>query len=133
MSRIEEFSPKNCQMLEQEIQAAVEAIGEKFGLQVRAPGGKLADDGSCYQVNCQLALPPRKETVATLKEEQDYLQYAQGFGVRASWLGKEFQRGHFGYTVVGLRVNEQDKCIILKRSDGSRCYENGKLVARHLG
>lgn len=132
MGQMDEFNAINCELLEEEIRVAMEAIGEKYGLQVKAPEQKLAKDGDLYQYGFQFCLPAREETVASVKEEKDYIMYAQSFGVKETWLGKEFTRGQLSYKVVGLRVAEPDKCIILQRSDGSRCHENGKLVARYM-
>ncbi len=132
MSLIEELTPKTCGQLEEELKAAVETIAEKYGIEVKMLEGRLSDDATVFVPRCQFALPERKMTAASPKEEKDYLQYAESFGVKGRWLGKEFKRGNFTYKVVGLRVNETKKCIILERSDGSRCYENGKLVANHL-
>ena len=133
MTKIKEFTPANCQQLEEEVTAAVSAIAEKYGVEVQVLDGKLSADAATFVPRCQFSLPPRKETVASLKEEQDYLQYAEGFGLRAGWLGREFKRGNFTYKIVGLRVDAPKDCIVLQRSDGSRCYEDGKAVTTFLG
>ena len=133
MTKIAELNEANCRLLEEEILVAVQDIARKRGLDFQMLPGNSWPDGSTFVARCQFSLPPREDSVATRKEEEDYLTYAESFGVRAAWLKKEFQRGNFTYKVVGLRVTEPKDCIILERSDGSRCYEDGKLIRKYLG
>ncbi len=133
MEKIKSFNEDLCRQVETEVEASMQVIAEKYGLKLKMLPGTLSSDTVIFVPRCQLEVPERTETVASAKEEEDYLQYAESFGVRGRWLGKAFQRGNFTYQVVGLRINEPNECIILQRSDGSRCYENGKLVARYLG
>ncbi len=133
MAKIAELNEASCRLLENEILVAAQDIAQKHGLDFQMLPGNSWPDGSTFVARCQFSLPPREESVATRKEEQDYLTYAESFGVRPAWLKQEFQRGSFTYKVVGLRVNEPKECIVLQRSDGSRCHEDGKLVRKYLG
>lgn len=133
MTRIAEFTQDNRNQLEEELLQAATGIAGKYGLQLSARESSLSPDGATLASHLQFSLPVREESVATRKEEEDYLSYAESFGVRPGWLGKEFVRGNFTYRVVGLRVGEPKECIVLQRSDGARSCEEGKLVRKHLG
>ena len=132
MARIKELTEEFCSELDQEIAAALQPLADKHQIDLTMLPGYLFPDGTTYGARCQFALPERVETVASQKEEEDYLCYAESFGMRAEWLGQSFTRGNFTYKVVGLRVHAPKECAILERSDGSRCYENGALIAHHL-
>ena len=133
MQRFEPLSDALCEQLKQEIIDAITPIAEKHGICLDTAKEFCADDAESVAINLRLSLPERPDSVATRKEENDFRCYAEGFGVRAAWLGKEFKRGNFTYKVAGLKVSAPKECVILQRSDGSRCQENGKLVARYLG
>lgn len=133
MKRIEPLTEKECEQIRREVAELLAPVAEKHGICldfVREASTKEAD---CMAITARFSLPERPETVATLKEEIDFKAYAEGYGMQASWLGQEFQRGNFTYRVAGLKISDSDKCVVLQRSDGARSQENGKLVARYLG
>lgn len=132
MKRYEPLTETLCQQLKQEVTEALEPLAEKYGICLDSVKEFCAKDAESVAVNLRFSLPERPDSVASRKEENDFRCYAEGFGMRASWLGKEFQRGNFTYKVAGLQINAPKECAILQRSDGSRCQENGKLVARYL-
>lgn len=133
MKKIEILTPSIVSELDQELHELLTPLAEKYGLSLDILKEDCSEDGYRLAVNLRLTLPPRPDSVASFKEEQDFRCYAEGFGMRAAWLGKEFKRGSFTYKVAGLMVNAPSDCVVLERSDGSRCHENGKLVARYLG
>ncbi len=132
MSQVKKLTEDLCTTINTEIAEALKPIAEKYGLLLSFPNGRLYPDATTFSCYCQLNVPERKETVASEKEEEDFLSYAESFGMRAEWLGQSFEQGHFSYKVVGLRVDAHDECAILQRSDGSRCHKNGKYVAHHM-
>ena len=133
MKRFEPLTESICEQLGQEVRELIAPLAEKYGICLDFVKEVCSEEADSLAINARFSLPKRPDSVATLKEEQDYRCYAEGFGVRAAWLGKEFQRGNFTYKVAGLRVKAPSKCVVLERSDGARCQEDGKLVARYLG
>ena len=132
MARIKKLTEELCTEIESRMAEALRPIAEEYQLDFEILKGSLYPDGTTFAARCQIAVPERAKTVASQKEEEDYLCYAESFGMRAEWLGRSFERGNFNYKVVGLRVHAPKECAILERSDGSRSYENGALVSRFL-
>ncbi|WP_303721903.1 hypothetical protein [Malonomonas rubra] len=132
MQRFEPLTKSFCEELKQEIETAIAQIAEKRGICLDFVKESLNKDAESVGINLRFSLPERPESVASRKEENDFRFYAEGFGMRSDWLGREFKRGSMTYKVAGLNVNVPNECVILQRSDGARCQENGKLVARYL-
>ena len=133
MTRYEPLTEAVCQKIHQEAAELLAPLAEKYGICLDFVKEACSDEGDSLGINARFSLPKRPESVATLKEERDFRCYAEGFGLREEWLGKEFQRGLFTYKVAGLMIHASGKCVVLQRSDGARCQEDGKLVARYLG
>ncbi len=132
MSPVKKLTPAICKEIEEKISTAVAPIAAEYGIRFDLCNSRLFPDATIFTSYCQFAVPEREKTVASEKEEEDYLCYAESFGMRAEWLGKSFKRGNFDYKVVGLRVDAPTECAILERSDGARSYENGKLISRFM-
>ncbi len=132
MQRIEPLTKSDCEQLRQEVTELLIPLAEKYGICLNPVRMACSKDVDSVAISARFSLPQRPESVATLKEELDFRCYAEGFGMQADWLGKEFKRGNFTYKVAGLMVNAPQKCVVLQRSDGARCRQNGKLVARYL-
>jgi alanyl-tRNA synthetase len=133
MKRFDPLTENICEQLREEVTELITPLTEKYGICLDFVKDVCSEDAVSVAINARFSLPKRPESIATLKEEQDFRGYAEGFGMRAAWLGKEFKRGNFTYKVAGLVVNAPKKCVVLQRSDGARSQEDGKLVARYLG
>jgi len=131
--RIEPLTEKECEQIRQEVNELLAPVAKKHGICLDFVHEACAKESDLLTITARFSLPERADTVATLKEELDFKCYAEGFGMQASWLGKEFKRGNFTYRVAGLKISDPTKCVVLQRSDGARSQENGKLVARYLG
>jgi hypothetical protein len=132
MSSYVKLTQDLCHEIEKDIKTALQPIAQKYKLNLSAGKSYLFPDGTTFSFYNQLSLPDRPESVASIKEENDYLCYAESFGMQAEWLGRSFTQGKFSYKIVGLRTEAPNECAILERSDGSRCHKNGKFVAHNL-
>lgn len=132
MSPVKKLTPTICQEIEEKISAAIAPIADEYGIKFDLCNSRLFPDATTFTSYCKFTVHEREKTVASEKEEEDFLCYAESFGMRSEWLGKTFMRGNFNYKVVGLRVDAPDHCAILERKDGARSYENGKLVAKYF-
>lgn len=133
MQRFEPLTKCDCEQLRKEATELLIPLAEKYGICLDSVKQACSKDADTVAINARFSLPKRPESVATLKEELDFRAYAEGFGMQPTWLGQEFKRGNFTYKVAGLTVNAAQKCVVLQRSDGARCQQEGKLVARYLG
>lgn len=132
MTRINQLTDTLCAEIESRMASFLKPLAAEYGLNFSMLKGNLYPDGTTFAARCQLSVPERRETVASEKEEEDFICYAESFGMRSEWLGRTFERGNFTYKVAGLRISAPKECAILERSDGSRCYENGALVSKYL-
>lgn len=130
--RFEPFTESDCEQLRQEVAGLIAPLADKYGVCLGFVKDVCASGADSVVIQARFSLPKRPESVATLKEELDFRCYAEGFGMQPAWLGEEFKRGKFTYKVAGLMVNVPKKCVVLQRSDGARCQQDGKLVARYL-
>lgn len=133
MQRFEPFSESDCQQLCREVAALIAPLADKYGVRLDFVKDACSKGADSVAIHARFSLPDRPDSVATLKEELDYKCYAEGFGLQAAWLGREFTRGKFTFKVAGLNIAAPKKCVVLQRSDGARCQQDGKLVARYLG
>jgi len=131
--RIEPLTEKECEQIRQEVAELLAPVAKKHGICLDFVKETSTREADLLAITARFSLPERPESVATLKEEMDFKCYAEGYGMQADWLGKEFKRGNFTFKVAGLKIGDIDKCVVLQRSDGARSQENGKLVARYLG
>lgn len=132
MMRYDPLTESFCDELSKEVSALIAPLAEKHGICLDYVKAACAVNADNVAIHAMLSLPERPASVATLKEEQDYRGYCEGFGVKEAWLGKEFKRGQFTFKVSGLMINSPSKCVVLERNDGVRCQEDGKLVARYF-
>jgi len=133
MKRFEPLTERDCEQIRHEVAVLLAPVAEKHGICLDFVNEACAREADLLAITARFSLPERPESVATLKEELDFKCYAEGYGMQASWLGKEFKRGNFTFKVAGLKIGDPSKCVVLQRSDGARSQENGKLVARYLG
>jgi hypothetical protein len=133
MKRYDPLTESFCDELGKEVTDLIAPLAEKYGIRFDYAKAACAPSADTVAIHAMFSLYARPASVATLKEEQDYLGYCEGFGVKEAWLGKEFTRGKFTFKVAGLMINAPNKCVVLERNDGVRCQEDGKLVARYLG
>jgi len=133
MKRYDPLTEEICKNIRQEAAELLAPLAEKHGIFLDFVKEARTEEGDNLAIHARFSLPRRPESVATLKEERDFRAYAESFGLREEWLGKEFQRGGFTYKVVGLMIHAPGKGVVLQRSDGARRQEEGKLVARYLG
>ena len=133
MSPIKKLTPSICREIEEKISAALAPIADEYGVNFDLHNARMFPDATTFSAYSQFTVHEREKTVASEKEEEDFLCYAESFGMRSEWLGKSFQRGNFNYKVVGLRVDAPSECAIIERSDGARSYENGKLISHYMG
>jgi hypothetical protein len=133
MKRFEALTESDCAQLQKEVTELLSPLAEKYGICVDSVKAVCSTGGESISVQTRFALPPRPDSVATLKEELDFRAYAEGFGLKPAWLGQEFKRGEFTYKVAGLMVDAPSKCVVLERSDGARFEQEGKMVSRYLG
>ena len=131
--RLEPLTEKECEQIRQEVAGLLAPLAAKHGICLDFVHEARAREADLLAITARFSLPERPDSVATVKEEMDFKCYAEGYGMQADWLGKEFQRGNFTFRVAGLKISDPDKCVVLQRSDGARSQENGKLVARYLG
>jgi len=131
--RLEPLTEMECEQIRQEVAELLAPVAKKHGICLDFVHEARAKEADLVSITARFSLPERPDSVATLKEEMDFKAYAEGYGMQAAWLGKEFQRGNFTFKVAGLKIGDPDKCVVLQRSDGARSQENGKLVARYLG
>lgn len=133
MHRYEPLTEDIREKIHQEAVELLTPLAEKYGICLDFVKETCSGELDSLAINARFSLPKRPDSVATLKEEKDFRCYAEGFGLREEWLGKEFQRGRFTYKVAGLMIHAASKCVVLQRSDGARCQEDRKLVSRYLG
>lgn len=116
MPSIENFDKRNLELLKQEMNLAMQKIGERHGIKTSI--GKVKyNTGSCtIQVNATLINGP----TITLKDtlEQELRANGYRYGLYSEDLGKTFLVGYAEYTFSGLKPKSRKTPIIGKGADG---------------
>ena len=113
--KIETFDKATCRMIAREIEQAVAAVAEKYGVSVAYKGGSF--DASTFKPKIELSVVAPDGVVAT-PERRDFEDMALLYGLAATDLGREFQSNGSRFTICGAKPRSPKRPILAKRSDG---------------
>ena len=100
MSKIENFDPKTCRVLSDEILKALQPLADKYGL-VLKPGNGVYSDGR-YTAKVEFAAIGN-DGVAKTKEVEEFNKYHGLVGLEKEDFGKTFVNNGRTFAVCGLK------------------------------
>jgi len=120
-----------CKRLREEINAALERVGDAHNAEVRCESGTF-DDNS---VRFKLVVRLRNESGAVADDRaEDFKQYAALYGLAPEDLGREFMYARENHRIVGLRTKARKRPIVAERvRDGKRFIFDEDTIRLLLG
>jgi hypothetical protein len=108
------------QALRADVDAALVAVAEKYGVILRCGNGSFADTTAHLKLEVAIGAPG--ESPALVKARESWRILCVAYGLKAEWLGRTFARTGDRFTVVGLEPKRQ-KFPVLCRREG-----DGKMI-----
>lgn len=123
---------KNLDLLREEINAALAAVGAKHGVTLTAGSCRYEADGGSATFKLGVARVNADGTVDS-PERTAFLMNADLYGLKASDLGAVFAMGGHRYEVTGLATRRSKKPVIIRETDSGKTYViAAEAVKRHL-
>jgi len=116
MTKVKSFNRKNIRQINNELEAALKQVAEKYGIEVKLGNTRFTDDN--FSTKVQVATIGQ-DGIAMSKEATDFNRHKTALGINME-LGQEFQRSGKTYTIVGLKPRSKKYPILAKCSDGKR-------------
>jgi hypothetical protein len=115
-----------CKVLREEMEAALQAVATKHGIQIKSKNGSFSPTMFTLKFEASVI---GTGGVAETQERQAYKQLCQVYGLKAEWLDKTFNHGTDTYTVVGLNTRKHKRPVLCKQTGNGKtyCFED-KLV-----
>ena len=114
MAKVTSFNRKNIRQINNELEAALKQVAEKYGLEVKLGNTRFTGDN--FSTKVQVATVGQ-DGIAMSKEATDFNRWKTALGINMD-LGQEFQRNGKTYTIVGLKPRSKKYPILAKCSDG---------------
>jgi hypothetical protein len=114
MSKINTFDRTNLRLLRDDVQSALNAVAEKYGIDLRLGTGRFASENVTFNLEGSVI---GAEGVVT-REAAEFRQYADVLALEASDLGKTFQYRGQPYEIVGARLSNSKYPVLAKNRNG---------------
>jgi hypothetical protein len=128
-----EVTKETLQRLRPEINAALAAVGAKFGLNISAGSARFDDLQATFKLHVtQASMEGRQQVLDQAKDEFERL--ARMHGMRADWFGKRITIQGVAFTVSGLNPSRPKNCVKITRArDGKGFICSPEVLVRQLG
>jgi hypothetical protein len=114
MSKIKTFDRTNLRLLRDDVESALNAVADKYGIDLRLGTGRFASENVTFRLEGSVV---RAEGVVT-REAAEFSQYADLFALEASDLGRTFQYRGQRYEIVGARLSNSKYPVLAKNRNG---------------
>lgn len=110
---------KRAKEISEAVEAALQAVAERFGVTVSVRGGKFTETSLDLPISFAVVA---ENGVAMTREARDFQHNAPLLGLEPTDLGKTFSHGGHVFTITGLAARSRSKPIVATRDDG-RVYK----------
>ena len=128
------FTKQSLIALNVEINAALAALGKKYGVVLKTGNGTFTASTAKVALAMAVAVADAKGNVKRpelVKAEEAWAMLAKGMGLKPSWLGKTLQLKSTKCSIVGL-MPRRKKPVLCQASDGVLYLASTELVIRTL-
>ena len=114
-----------------DINAAIQAVGQKYGITLRAGGASYDAVSLTVKVTGVVAAT----TSGQRPEAAEFLKNCNSWtGLKAEWLGQTFDQRGRTYTITGMKLRSRAKnCIIAMRDDGKEFGVSPLTIVSFMG
>lgn len=96
--------------LRDELNAALQGVGEKHGLKIEA--GKCTMSTHHCRFHLEVSMVDASSGQVHNRESEDYTHYARRFNLNPDWLGKSFTVRGRSYKIIGLKPRAGTRPVI---------------------
>jgi hypothetical protein len=119
MSTIKSFDKTTCRLVAQEAQAALAEIAKKHNLAFSYRGGNFTNN--TFLLKGEFAIIANGQVQS--REAEEFVRYAQLYGLKAEDLGREFESNGKRFTVSGLKPNSRAYPLLGKEIGTDRVFK----------
>lgn len=121
MTKMISFDRRNIVPLQMEIQAALDAVAVKYGIQIQAPltGGRMSPEEFTLKLSCTLSQEQQKAIADG--DRVLYERYADSLGLKVPF-GHVFTFGRHKYKINGVRPAATSRPVTAERVDNQKTY-----------
>jgi hypothetical protein len=114
MKKVTTFNRQNIRQINAEMEAALTAIANKYGVDVKLGNTRFTGDN--FTTKVQVATVG-ESGITMSKEATDFDRYKTILGIKMD-LGQEFQRNGKTYKIIGLKPRSKKYPVLAECSDG---------------
>jgi hypothetical protein len=108
-----------CKLLRDEMNAALQAVATKHGIQITAKNGTFSP--TAFTLKFEAAVIG-SSGVAETKEREAFKQLAELYSLKADWLDKSFNHGSDSYTIIGLNSRKHKRPVLCQQKANGKVY-----------
>lgn len=120
MSKLARFDRTACKVLRDEIDLALGAVAEKYGISIQAGNAKFSDNNITFKL--ELATKSDDGNVMT-KEAEDFKRYAIMLGLRPEILFTEFEFNNKRFQLIGYKPKSPKYPFLAKCTYTGQTYK----------
>lgn len=108
-------------LIGKDIDAALQAVGEKHGVEIKYDGGRFTSSNATLKLSVGVINSVTGE--AETKERQDFKTYAKSFGLSPDMLDKVFTMQGKAYRVCGLKPRSYKRPVLAELVGTGKVYK----------
>lgn len=124
-TKINQFDRTNLRALQADIDAALAAMAEKHGIQIKAGGASFGATAATFKVELAVI---GDGGVAKTRHATEFELFASSYGLAPTDLGREFTYKGNGYKITGLSTKSRRFPVEASRTDGRTFKFPAELV-----
>lgn len=126
--KIQHLDRQTVKFIAKEMSEAMEAVANKYGLNIRYRGGSFTGKNVTYKFEvATLAEDGQAET----KERTDWKTKAVLYGMKPEWLDQSFVMGGYTYIIRGLNPRAHKMPVLVERMPGKQRFKMAQDVVRN--
>ena len=126
MNPINQFDKVNLAKLRLAINAALEKVGEEYGIKLSAGNARYAAETASFKLEASVL----KNGVAVSREMETLKMFLGLIGLSEEHLEKEFMIGSKTFTLAGYNSRKPKNAMLLRESDTGRSYTTTEDAVR---
>lgn len=121
------ITAETCQILRDEVNQALTALGDKYGFSISAGRAKYTSTNVTFQLECAVI---NDDGVAQTKAVSNLHLYLPSMGITDEQAKKSFIMDGYSYTLAGYKPSAPMRPVIIERHDGKRFVTTINSVKR---
>lgn len=129
--KIKSFDRDTCKFLRSEIDSALKAVADKYGINLKAGNAKFSESSVTFKLEAAII---GEGGIVESKDAQEFKLYSHMYGLKETDLGKEFMSNGNRYVVCGMASRSFKFPILAKKVGTNSVFKfPPEAVKRGLG